>query len=306
MKKIILSLICFLCYFWAGAVTFEVNGISYTVTSTSDLTVSVCSKSPKYSGDVNIPETVRYNNKEFTVTGIEFGTFVDCGGLKSVSIPKTIKDIDKQLFNNTMALSKITVAEDNPYFCDVDGVLFDKDVTTLYYYPNAKGSSYSLPSTTKAIRDECGFLVCWSLSSLTLNEGLERIGKSSFYYVKLETLTLPSTLTYIGDYAFTRVTTMKTLYCKRVTPCSLGNEAFNDDMYLFTTLYVPKGSKEAYQSANGWKNFSTIEEYEPSSITSVKKSESTDIEYDIFGRSSSKTGLTISNGKKIYKIENKF
>ena len=168
MKKIIVTLLCFLCCFGADAVTFVVNGISYIVTSTSELTVSVNSKRPKYSGDVIIPETVTYNGKEFTVTGIDFGAFVDCGDLKSVSIPKTIINIDKQLFNNTMALAKIIVAEDNPYFCDVDGVLFDKDVTALYYYPNAKGSSYTLPSTTKVIPDECGFLICWGLSSLIL------------------------------------------------------------------------------------------------------------------------------------------
>lgn len=304
MKRIIFTLVCLLCYVCADAVTFDANGISYTVTSTSDLTVSVCSKRPKYSGDVNIPETVTYNGKEFTVTGIDFGTFVDCTGLKSVSIPKTISNIDKQLFNNTMALTKITVSNDNPYFCDVEGVLFNKDVTTLYYYPNAKGNSYTLPTTTKEIADECGFSTCWSLKSLTLNEGLEKIGKQCFYYDKFETLTLPSTLTLIGDYAFQRVTTLKTLYCKSETPCSLGTNAFNDDMYLFTTLYVPTGSKEAYQSAKGWKNFGTIEEYEPSSISSVVDNNKTGyVEYDILGRISSKPGLSISNGKVIYKIE---
>lgn len=303
MKKIILILFCLFSYLCADAVTFEVNGISYTVTSTADLTVSVNSKRPKYSGNVVIPETVSYNGKEFTVTGIDFGTFVDCTSLKSVSIPKTISSIDKQLFNNTMALTKITVAEDNPYFCDVEGVLFNKDVTTLYYYPNGKGTSYTLPSTTKVISDECGFLTCWNLTSLTLNEGLEKIGKSSFYYDKFETLTLPSTLTFIGDYAFSRVTTLKTLYCKSETPCSLGTGAFNDDMYLFTTLYVPTGSKNAYQSANGWKNFGTIVEYEPSSISSIADCIENTAEYDLLGRLTSKAGLIISNGKIIYKTE---
>lgn len=304
MKRIIVTIFCLLCYLCADALTFEVGGILYNVTSTTDLTVSVTNnhRSNYYRGDVKIPETVKYNGKEFTVTGISFGTFVDCSGLKSVSIPKTIRRIDEQVFNNTMALTKITVAEDNPYFCDVNGVLFDKDVTTLYYYPNAKGSSYTLPSTTKVIRDECGFITCWNLSSLTLNEGLEQIGKSCFYYIKLKSLSLPSTLTYIGDGAFFRTTTIKTLYCKSETPCSLGRDVFDDEMYLFTTLYVPKGSKSLYQSADGWKNFSSIEEYDSTSLSSVRENESASVEYDIFGRSSSKPGLSVSNGKVIYKL----
>lgn len=306
MKRTIVTIICLLCCLCANAVTFEVGGILYTVTSTSDLTVSVTNDHHHnyYSGDIKIPESVKYNGKEFSVTGISFGTFVDCSGLKSVSIPKTIQNIDKQVFNNTMALSKITVAQDNPYFCDVDGVLFDKDVTTLYYYPNAKGSSYTLPSTTKIIRDECGFITCWNLSSLTLNEGLEQIGKSSFYYIKLKSLTLPSTLIFIGDYAFSRATTIKSLYCKSETPCALGSSVFDDEMYLFTTLYVPKGSKEAYQSAEGWKKFNSIEEYDSTSISSVMAEDAVDVEYDIMGHPSSKPGLSISNGKVIYKITN--
>ena len=38
--------------------------------------------------------------------------------------------------------------------------------------------------------------------------------------------------------------------------------AFNEEVMQTATLYVPKGSKEAYSTAECWKDFVHIEEYE--------------------------------------------
>ena len=47
--------------------TFVVNGIRYSTTSSS--TVKVYSKSPKYSGNVVIPESVNYNETTYPIHG---------------------------------------------------------------------------------------------------------------------------------------------------------------------------------------------------------------------------------------------
>lgn len=47
---------------------------------------------------------------------------------------------------------RITVSEDNPYYADVDGVLFSKDMTRLICYPCGKtGHTYIVPDTVETI-----------------------------------------------------------------------------------------------------------------------------------------------------------
>lgn len=62
-----------------------------------------------YSGDVVIPETVTYNDKTYTVVGIQNGTFYDCSNLTSVQIPETITRIGESAFGKCSSLTSITI-----------------------------------------------------------------------------------------------------------------------------------------------------------------------------------------------------
>ena len=78
MKKfrtLLTSLIVLLCALTTSAHDFEVDGIYYKITSSSDLTVGVTylgssssSYYDRYSGSVVIPEKVTYDSKEYSVT----------------------------------------------------------------------------------------------------------------------------------------------------------------------------------------------------------------------------------------------
>lgn len=244
----------------SNALTFRQNGVEYYVTSVKDLTLMVVKSSQDYYGDVIIPENVVYNDKTFTVTEIDSYTFTGCSLLTSLSIPRTVLKIGIQLFNGDKSLKEIKVDKDNPNFCDVDGVLFSKDTTVMYYYPTAKSTIYQLPNETKIIRESC-FNVAWNLANVAFNEGLEEIDIMSFYYVKLTQLEFPSSLKKIGDGAFSRSTEIKKIYCKSATPPICDNP-FDAAIYLNAILYVPIGSLEKYQEAKGWENFYTIQEYD--------------------------------------------
>ena len=51
-------------------------------------------------------------------------------------LPKSVRNLaNYQPFDFQYSLSKITVDKENPYFCDVDGVLYSKDMKTLWCYP---------------------------------------------------------------------------------------------------------------------------------------------------------------------------
>lgn len=62
----------------ASAYDFEVDGIYYNITSSKNRTVAVTYRggsfsadSDKYSGNINIPETVSYRGKTYSVTSID-------------------------------------------------------------------------------------------------------------------------------------------------------------------------------------------------------------------------------------------
>ena len=80
----------------AHAYDIEVDGIQYNVVSLSEMTLSVCGYTPQEN--VIIPSTVTYNNKTFTVIGIDKSTF-DLGYpniVHTLSLPGTIRFIKQE------------------------------------------------------------------------------------------------------------------------------------------------------------------------------------------------------------------
>lgn len=68
------------------------------------------------------------------------------------------------------------------------------------------------------------FASCESLKMLTLNEGLKEIGDSAFRDTKINTITIPSTVTLIRKYAFLR-SSITTINCKVTKSYVESNEA---------------------------------------------------------------------------------
>ena len=93
IKNLILSIIMAVSAVTAYAYDIEYNGIYYNVVSLDEMTLAVAGGN--WVGDVVIPSSVIYNGRKFTVTKIESNAMVGLRGLVSVTLPSTIKEIEK-------------------------------------------------------------------------------------------------------------------------------------------------------------------------------------------------------------------
>ena len=99
-------------------------------------------------------------------------------------------------------MTAITVNPSNPDYSSVNGVLFNKNQTTLIEFPDAIGGSYLIPNSVTNIA-AFAFWVCPYLTSVTIPNGLTSIGEEAFIYCTgLTSFKIHSRVTNIGDGAF--------------------------------------------------------------------------------------------------------
>lgn len=95
--------------------------------------------------DITIPNSV---------ASIGESAFYDCEKLTKVTISSGVKSIGEDAFEATDSLTDIEVAQNNAYYTSEDGVLFNKSMTTLVYYPTGRGEpSYMIPSSVTSVEN---------------------------------------------------------------------------------------------------------------------------------------------------------
>lgn len=123
--------------------------------------------------------------------------------ISSVSIPASVWSIELGAFELCCnELNTISVDSSNPYYTSQNGVLFNKEMTTLIRCPDAKAGTYVIPSSVTNIFSEA-FRYCTQLTAIQIPESVTLIGNSAFESCsRLATLNLPSGLESIGASAF--------------------------------------------------------------------------------------------------------
>ena len=143
---------------------------------------------------------------------------------------------------------------------------------------------------------ELALSYCTHTYNLKLNEGLETIQQAAFRYINnikelvipnsvkriegtfvtechsLKTITLGTGLQSLGMYAFWYVDGLRYIYSLNPIPPKFDdpNISFDDTPVDQITLYVPIGSKSAYENAPGWNLFAgRIVEIDPTGIADV-------------------------------------
>jgi putative cell surface protein len=197
--------------------------------------------------------------------------YVIIKGVAAGTATITLKDSQ----NKTVAITVTVKAKDDIFEVSNDGVV------TLKAGATAKGA-IKMPATGTSV-GASAFSGNDGITSVDFNN-VTKIGKSAFQSSKtlvsivgtkiqeieqaafalssLSEATLPATLTTIGKMAFMNCKGLTKVTVKATTPPTVQANTFNG-INANAILYVPKGTKTAYEAQANWKNkFKEIKELE--------------------------------------------
>ena len=282
IHKMLLILLCLVGNVSAMAASYDFavkneDGVTiyYEVISSTGNTVSVTKGDESYSGKVVIPDTVENAGKVYTVTEIAKNAFGECVELTSVELPQTLTTIQESAFEKCVRLESVVVPSlvTNIFGYAFWGCSNLKQVTLPNGIRKISSATFSecinlesinIPSTVKII-EQNAFQLCKKLENVVIPDSVSIIENNSFFYCdNLESVTLGKSIVSIGQMAFyTNSKKLKTIisYIENPFVVSFVWNLLSTGIVNTATLYVPFGTKEAYQSTEGW-GFTNIVEME--------------------------------------------
>jgi len=184
------------------------------------------------------------------VKSIGHRAFEQCRNLKTIDIPNTVTFIDEMAFlgcGGLTAINVIDVGATNGHYNSEDGVLFNKDKTSLLLYPQSKQGDYTVPNSVIRI-EESAFTGRAGLTSVNMGDHVTYIGRSAFEgCTNMRSIRFKNSVPTIGIYAFykcTGLTSVKIPY--GVT--SIGGWAF-DQCSALQSVSIPSTVSSIENSA---------------------------------------------------------
>ncbi len=264
MNKIVITLIYLLLSITiaeAAPITTKIDGFTYTL-NTNNKTASLTKGDVNAVGSKTIPGEITYQSQTYTVTSIGSeafkgavalswltisenitsigeGAFSGCTNLSQVSLPESLTEIGDNCFYNCKLLATINIPDNITY---IGAGAFENCIAI---------TSFKFPDGVKHVSDRVLF-GCKGITSLQISPYTETIGVYSFRGCQMENITLPKTITSVGNYALFACTKVKTLTMGE-NVATIGDEALGGCTHL-ETLYIEGGNTifgtEPFNAAN--------------------------------------------------------
>ena len=178
------------------------------------------------------------------VTAIGDYAFYDCYYSQTLSLPSTVTDIGAGALERMGNLETVSVAPGNPSYTALDGVLYNKDVTTLIRAGRVS-DPFVMPSTVTEIAPKA--LEDAVVVNLVLSSNLKEIGDNMFEESSIQTITNAGSIERIGNNAFANCGSLTEISGLRDLK-SIGDNAFHS-CYELTNLSLPEGLEHIGASA---------------------------------------------------------
>ena len=221
-----------------SAENVEIDGICYNLMSKGN--IAEVTGNHLSTADVVIPETVTYNDVNYSVTTIREKAFANCS-LNSIKIPSSITKICSEAFSYGRVSSvKIT---DLAAWCNIN---FES-----YFYTNPLSKASHLFLNDEEIRD------------LVIPDGIQTISEKAFYeFSGLTSVKIPSSVTSIGTESFFACSGLKTIEIGDSTSQEaatvIGLRAFNNRKNVDSVALgnnIVKIGKSAFSGCKGSRSF---------------------------------------------------
>ncbi|MCL2675121.1 MAG: leucine-rich repeat protein [Firmicutes bacterium] len=199
---------------WEENNSFPVLGVfKYTLINSDTAYEITAASAAKLTGAVVIPST--HNNLQITaigafafigqsgitgvsipasVTAIGDGAFSGCNNLTSITLPASVISVGDDVFSGCTKLTSIAMTASNAYYTHQDGVLYEK----------AASNTWSIKHVP--------YKISGNLGHVTILSGVTAIPASAFKQRSMTSVTIPASVTIIGDSAFNSCNSLTSVY----------------------------------------------------------------------------------------------
>ena len=231
----------------------------------------------QYKG--TMPEGTTISVRE-GITVIANNAFAKNESLKGITLPASLKLIGNYAFQKCINLGNVTLPAGlsslgNYAFAGCTGitsVTLPDSLSSLGNYAFADCTNIEQVELGKGIKatGNYSFKGCTKILEITIPDNVTRIGDYSFQACKLHTVTIGSGVQEFGGYVFYNCSSIVNLYLMCETPPTVINGMFSTSSHFKSgTLYVPKGTMEAYKAHETWGKFHYIQEHDLTTIDNI-------------------------------------
>lgn len=178
-----------------------------------------------------------------TINTIEDAAF-ESSSVSELVLPSSLTEIIPGAFSYATSLKSFSLADDSESFCVQDGILYNKDKTTMLAVPGGLTNltDRTIPESVTTIGKYA--LAYGSIEQIDIPEGVTAIEESAFSYSQLCSVKLPSTLQEIKKDAFSSCYQLPTVTIPDGVT-TISENAFYNCMKL-SCVYIPESVTSIY------------------------------------------------------------